>query len=99
MPAVVRHGRNMILPVLRSAHAAGRRVITPRLLWFLAVIKGVHRGEHFLIILYGSKSGLRRGGLTPASASAHGGDGRGCRKIEPISATVLPRDARRIFHG
>ena len=46
--------------------------------------------------------GLRRGGLTPdfggltsACGSAHACNGRGCRKTEPISATVLTSGARR----
>ena len=35
--------------------------------------------------------GLNRGGLTPASDSAYAR--RGCRTIEPVSATVLPKGA------
>ena len=42
---------------------------------------------------------FRRGGMTPACGSGHAGNGRGCRKIESISATVLPRGVRRNFYG
>ena len=39
---VVRHGRNMILPVLLGAHAARRRLITPKLwlCWSLSLLRG-----------------------------------------------------------
>ena len=46
-------------------------------------------------VLYSVDMGARRGGLTPACGSAHVRDGRGCRKIEATSATVLPRGALR----
>ena len=39
--------------------------------------------------------GLRHGGLTPACGSAHARHGRGCREIEAVNATVLPRGALR----
>ena len=43
--------------------------------------------------------GLRRGGLTSACGSVHARNSRGCRKIEPINATVLPRGTLRKFHS
>ena len=43
--------------------------------------------------------GPRRGRLMPACGSAHARNGRGCRKIESINATVLPRGARRNLNG
>ena len=36
---------------------------------------------------------LRGGGLMSACSSAHARNGRGCRKIEAVNATVLPRGA------
>ena len=45
------------------------------------------------------KRGLNRGGLTPACGVAHARDGRGCRPIEAVNGTVLPRGALRTFHG
>ena len=35
----------------------------------------------------------------PACGSAHARNGRGCRQIEAVNATVLPRGALRNFHG
>ena len=55
-----------------------------------------HRGDYDKML---STREIRRGGLTPAISSAHAGNGRGCRKIDPISATVLPRGNRSNFIG
>ena len=43
--------------------------------------------------------GLRRGRMPPTCGSPHAGNGRGCKKIELMTATVLPRGARRFSHG
>ena len=47
----------------------------------------------------GYTRGLHRGGLTPACGFAHACNGRGCRQIEAVNATVLPRSAPINFHG
>ena len=46
--------------------------------------------------VYLSTMGLRRVGLSPACGSTHVRSG-GCRENEPM--TLLPRGARRSFHG
>ena len=40
-----------------------------------------------------------KGYSTPACGSAHARNGRGCRQIEAVNATVLPRGALRKFHA
>ena len=59
----------------------------------------VPRLEERFAYYYTNYKGLRRGGLTPACDSVHTRHRRGCRQIEPTSATVLPSDASRNFNG
>ena len=50
-------------------------------------------------MFYKITRGLRRGGLMPACSFLHVRNGRGCRPIEAVYATVLPRRALKRFHG
>ena len=53
-------------------------------------------GTTYLVYVRG---GLRRGGLMPAQGFAHARNGQGCRQIEAVNATVLPRGASSKLHG